>query len=59
LLKDVYELGIVKKIYEARAEGLLSRGRCYIALTYKEKAVVMEFKAGASAEEGIKQIEEI
>ncbi|WP_456325111.1 AAA family ATPase [Desulfonauticus submarinus] len=44
--------------YDARAEVLSSRGRCDVALTYKGKAFVMEFKAGEAAESALKQIEE-
>ncbi len=44
--------------YDARSEVLSSRGRCDVAVTYRGKAFVIEFKAGVSAEEAIKQIEE-
>ncbi len=44
--------------YDARSEVLSSRGRCDVALTMQGRAFIIEFKAGVSAEEAIKQIEE-
>ncbi len=44
--------------YDARAEVLSTRGRCDMVVTMGRKAFVIEFKAGASAEEALKQIED-
>ncbi len=44
--------------YDARAETLSPGGRGDMAVTMGGKVFVMEFKAGASAEEALKQIEE-